>query len=193
MDLPLVGYDPYLNDLMVKSCEDAIAARASNISQFRVEVENIIVPLLPHAEAQAKTVAQRIELQREDFRAAVGSRGIKLWRNPRPDATRTRRTLSRTKPSSFGHHAAPWLPAAQRLQPCVPTLDRQEPFGVSARLANDSSLTAIDIVRTAPSARLAASSKQLSTKPLRFWDLEAVAKAMTKLGPSAQNPLPTRT
>ena len=25
MDLPLVGYDPYLNDLMVKCCEAAIA------------------------------------------------------------------------------------------------------------------------------------------------------------------------
>ena len=43
MDLPLVGYDPYLNDLMVKSCEEAIAVRASNISPFRTEVENTIV------------------------------------------------------------------------------------------------------------------------------------------------------
>ena len=57
MDLPLVGYDPYLNDLMVKSCEEAIAVRASNISPFRTVVENTIAPLLPHGEAQAKTVA----------------------------------------------------------------------------------------------------------------------------------------
>ena len=35
MDLPLVGYDPYLNELMVKNCEDAIAARAPNVSPFR--------------------------------------------------------------------------------------------------------------------------------------------------------------
>ena len=30
MDLPLLGYDPYLNDLMVKSCDEAIAARPSS-------------------------------------------------------------------------------------------------------------------------------------------------------------------
>ena len=60
MDLPLVGYDPYLNDLMVKDCEDAIAVRASNVSPFRTVVENTIMPLLPHGEARAGTVARRL-------------------------------------------------------------------------------------------------------------------------------------
>ena len=60
----LVGYDPYLNNMMVRDCEEAIADRAPNISPFRTEIENIIAPLLPHAEAQVKTVAQRLGLSK---------------------------------------------------------------------------------------------------------------------------------
>ena len=32
-ELPLVGADPFLNELMLKNCEDAIAVRASNVSR----------------------------------------------------------------------------------------------------------------------------------------------------------------
>ena len=76
MDLPLVGYDPYLNDLMVKSCDEAIAVRSSNSSPFRTEVENIIVPLLPHSEAQARTVAQRMNLSERTFARRLAAEGL---------------------------------------------------------------------------------------------------------------------
>ena len=76
MDLPLVGYDPYLNDMMVKHCEDAIADRAPNISPFRTEIENIIAPLLPHAEAQAKTVAHRLGLSERTFARRLAAEGL---------------------------------------------------------------------------------------------------------------------
>ena len=76
MDLPLVGYDPYLNDLMVKSCEEAIAVRASNISPFRTDVENTITPLLPHGEAQAKTVAQKMNFSERTFARRLAAEGL---------------------------------------------------------------------------------------------------------------------
>ena len=76
MDLPLLGYDPYLNDLMAKSCDEAIAARASNASPFRTEVENIIMPLLPHHEAQAKTVAQKLNLSERTFARRLAAEGL---------------------------------------------------------------------------------------------------------------------
>jgi AraC-like DNA-binding protein len=76
MDLPLVGYDPFLNDLMVKSCEEAITVRASNTSPFRTEVENTITPLLPHGEAQAKTVAQRMNLSERTFARRLAAEGL---------------------------------------------------------------------------------------------------------------------
>lgn len=76
MDLPLAGYDPYLNDLMVKSCEDAIAARAANISPFRTEVENIIATQLPHAEARAKAVARQLGLSERTFARRLAAEGL---------------------------------------------------------------------------------------------------------------------
>jgi hypothetical protein len=55
LDLPVVGEDPFLQDLMLKACEDAIRNRSSKGSDFRAAVENAIAPLLPHAEgAKAK-------------------------------------------------------------------------------------------------------------------------------------------
>ena len=40
--------DPYLNDLLVANCEQALAHRRSTRGAFRTAVENAIVPLLPH-------------------------------------------------------------------------------------------------------------------------------------------------
>ena len=55
------AYDPYLNDLMTKSCEEAVAIRTSNVSPFRtIVVENTVAPLLPHAEANTKSVANAL-------------------------------------------------------------------------------------------------------------------------------------
>ena len=75
-DLPLLGYDPYLNELMVKSCDLAIAPRAPNASPFRTEVENIIAPLLPHGEAQAKTIARQLGLSERTFARRLAAEGL---------------------------------------------------------------------------------------------------------------------
>ena len=108
MDLPLVGYDPYLNELMVKFCEEAIAARTSNVSPFRTEVENTIAPLLPARRSADKDGCTDSGRQRENICPPVGSRGIELWRNPRPDAARSGRALSRRgrRPSSLANRVA---------------------------------------------------------------------------------------
>ena len=75
-DFPLVGDDPFLNELMLKNCEDAIAVRASNASPFRTVVENVIAPLLPHAEAQAKTVAVRLGLSERTLARRLTAEGL---------------------------------------------------------------------------------------------------------------------
>ena len=66
-DLPLVGYDPYLSDLMMKTCEDAISRRPFEVSPFRTLVENTIAPLLPHGEARAEMVARHLGLSERTF------------------------------------------------------------------------------------------------------------------------------
>ncbi|MEQ1952426.1 AraC family transcriptional regulator [Mesorhizobium sp. CN2-181] len=65
--LPLVGDDPFLNELMVKSCEEAKTTRTSKPQPFRTVVENAIAPLLPHAEARSKIVAKRLGLSERTF------------------------------------------------------------------------------------------------------------------------------
>ena len=76
LDIPLLGDDPFLNELMVKNCEEAIAVRASNVSPFRTVVENVVAPLLPHAEAQAKAVAKRLGLSERTFARRLAAEGL---------------------------------------------------------------------------------------------------------------------
>jgi AraC-like DNA-binding protein len=66
-ELPLASEDPFLNELMVADCEAAMTARASNPSSLRSTVENIIGPLLPHAEVQAALVAHKLGLSERTF------------------------------------------------------------------------------------------------------------------------------
>ncbi|MDQ0323396.1 AraC-like DNA-binding protein [Pararhizobium capsulatum DSM 1112] len=76
LDLPVFDGDPYLNDLMVKLCEEAIATRTSNVSPLRALVENTVAPLLPHGEASAKNVARKIGLSERTFARRLASEGM---------------------------------------------------------------------------------------------------------------------
>jgi AraC-like DNA-binding protein len=76
MELPLVGADPFLHQLMIRSCEEAVAVRTENVSPFRTVVENAIAPLLPHTEAQAKAVAKRLGLSERTFARRLAKEGL---------------------------------------------------------------------------------------------------------------------
>jgi AraC-like DNA-binding protein len=58
--MPIVGADPYLNDLLVQYCEEAISARRAKSGSFGLSVENVVARLLPHGKAQATTVARKM-------------------------------------------------------------------------------------------------------------------------------------
>src|SRR5215470_16888807 len=55
--LPLIHSDPYLNDLLLKYCEAALADRRGDVSQLRTRVENAISSLLPHGRVLVEGVA----------------------------------------------------------------------------------------------------------------------------------------
>ena len=76
LDRTLVDADPFLNRLMVEDCEQAMAARPSNVSPFRTLVENSIAPLLPHAEASAKEVARSLGLSERTFARRLAAEGL---------------------------------------------------------------------------------------------------------------------
>jgi AraC-like DNA-binding protein len=75
-DLPVVGDDPFLNQLMEKDCEAALAERFTNVSPFRITVENVIASLMPHAETHGSKVAQHLGLSERTFARRLASEGL---------------------------------------------------------------------------------------------------------------------
>jgi AraC-like DNA-binding protein len=62
--LHLVSADPYLNEIMLHNCDEALAHRRSSESSLQITIENAIAPLLPHGKARIDTVAQALGLSR---------------------------------------------------------------------------------------------------------------------------------
>ena len=59
-DIPIISADHHLNKLLVAYCEEALHRRPANRSTFRSDVENAIVPLLPHGKAKLDKIAQAL-------------------------------------------------------------------------------------------------------------------------------------
>src|SRR6516165_3984949 len=55
-ELPLIHADTYLNDLLLKSCETALADRRSGTSELRTRVENATSTMLPHGRVLVEDV-----------------------------------------------------------------------------------------------------------------------------------------
>ena len=58
--MPIVSADPYLNQLLLKYFEEALAHRPAKGATLRSNVENAITPLLPHGKANAGEVARQL-------------------------------------------------------------------------------------------------------------------------------------
>lgn len=123
MELPLVAADPYLNQLMMKMCDETMAVRSTNISPFRTIVENTIAPLLPHAEATTRTVAKRLGLSERTFARRLATEGLsfgEILDQQRRDlalrylgedlqASQIAWLLGFHQPSSFSHACRRWI------------------------------------------------------------------------------------
>jgi AraC-like DNA-binding protein len=59
-ELPLTHSDPYLNKLLLKACEPALAERKGDVSELRTRVENAISSLLPHGRVLVGDVARSL-------------------------------------------------------------------------------------------------------------------------------------
>ncbi len=90
-DIAVASADPYLNELLVANCEQALAHRPTNRGTFRSAVENAIVPLLPHGKVRASEIAARLGLsQRTSARrlALEGATFSEVLENLRGDLAR---------------------------------------------------------------------------------------------------------
>jgi len=74
--LPLVGADPYLNEILLRYCEQALAHRRSNASSLRVMVENAITPLLPHGQARLDAIAPKLGMSSRTLARRLSAEGL---------------------------------------------------------------------------------------------------------------------
>lgn len=58
--LPIASADRYLNKLLLKYCEEALADRRLKARSWRLAVENALAPLLPHGQGRLSEVAARL-------------------------------------------------------------------------------------------------------------------------------------
>jgi AraC-like DNA-binding protein len=75
-ELPLVHFDPYLNDLLLKYCETALAGRRTSMPQLRTRVENEISSLLPHGRVLAEDVARSLGMSKRTLARKLSAEGL---------------------------------------------------------------------------------------------------------------------
>jgi AraC-like DNA-binding protein len=75
-DLAVVGSDPYLNDLLIASCEAALAQRTTRSGNLRSDIENAIAPLMPHGKASVAEIARRLGLSQRTLARRLAAEGL---------------------------------------------------------------------------------------------------------------------
>jgi AraC-like DNA-binding protein len=74
-DLPLLSADPYLHQLCVKNCEEALARRHKSATRLKVDVENAIAALLPHGQARHDVVAAKLGMSPRTLSRRLSAEG----------------------------------------------------------------------------------------------------------------------
>ena len=74
--MPVVGADPYLNELLIKYCEQALAVRSSKRSSFGSNVENVIALHLPHGKARVGEIARKLGVSQRTLARRLSSEGL---------------------------------------------------------------------------------------------------------------------
>ena len=75
-ELPLIQADTYLNDLLLRYCEAALADRRGNVSQLRTRVENAISSLLPHGRVVVDDVARSLGMSKRTLARKLSDEGL---------------------------------------------------------------------------------------------------------------------
>jgi AraC-like DNA-binding protein len=75
-ELPLIHSDPYLNDLLLKYCEAALANKRGDRSHLRTRVENAISPLLPHGRVVVGDVARSLGMSERTLARKLSDEGL---------------------------------------------------------------------------------------------------------------------
>lgn len=72
----VVDADPYLNDVLIKYCDEALSTRSTNRTPFGLKVENIVALHLPHGKARAGEIASMLGVSRRTLARRLSSEGL---------------------------------------------------------------------------------------------------------------------
>ncbi|MEZ5828609.1 MAG: AraC family transcriptional regulator ligand-binding domain-containing protein [Hyphomicrobiales bacterium] len=81
-DLPVVSADFYLNEMLTRYCEQALAGRKPRQSPFGQSVENAIAVLLPHGKAGAGEIARKLGVSRRTLARRLSAEGLTFADGP---------------------------------------------------------------------------------------------------------------
>ncbi len=73
---PIVSADHHLNKLLITYCEEALSRRRQRRGAFRASVENAIVPLLPHGNANLDAVAHQLGVSQRTLARRLATEGL---------------------------------------------------------------------------------------------------------------------
>jgi AraC-like DNA-binding protein len=76
--LRLVGADPYLNEMLLDHCKQALAYRRARADPLRITIENAISPLLPHGKARLDAVAQTLGVSKRTLARRLSAEGLRF-------------------------------------------------------------------------------------------------------------------
>ena len=74
--IPVVSQDPYLNRLLIKYCEEALAERLAARGSLRRDLESAITLLLPHGRAHVGEVAAQLGMSRRTLARRLAAEGL---------------------------------------------------------------------------------------------------------------------
>jgi hypothetical protein len=117
--IPLVDADPYLNAVLVKYCDEALAYRRARPDTWELRVENAIAPLLPHGQAEMSVIAEKLGTSQRMLSRRLASEGLTFLQV----LTRLRFDLAKLYPrakfADFRSRLASWLSRSERLYACI--------------------------------------------------------------------------
>jgi len=74
--MPIATADRYLNEFLIKYCEEALSHRSARRSSLRSTIENAIVPLLPHGLVSLEGIARSLGLSQRTLARQLSSQKL---------------------------------------------------------------------------------------------------------------------
>src|SRR5215475_3913476 len=79
-ELLVSSADPYLNGLLIDSCEEALSCRKASRGSLRPDLENTIALLLPHGKAHAGEISRKLGMSERTLARRLSREGLTLTR-----------------------------------------------------------------------------------------------------------------